>query len=189
MLLCKLHEIFRLKIPISQTSACTHVTFFIFSKPRNFSVVILHFAKVDKFFVLKTQFYARSAWNFCIDIFFLRRQRKFQSNASNRTALIIVYPKPTSIMHPFWRSFIWIYHKMRHVSATNFIMLGARVITIFSPRCTFAWMLPRANIRRVERANIYCLKIHILNKLARSLSNVPDETLFNSRSDLFRRHV
>jgi len=42
-----------------------------------------------------------------------------------------------------------------------------------------------------ERAyrRTYRLNIHMLNKLARSLSNIPDELLFNSMSDLFRRYV
>lgn len=47
-MLCKLHEIFRLKIPILQTSTCTYVTFFISSKPHNFSRIILNSTKVAK---------------------------------------------------------------------------------------------------------------------------------------------
>lgn len=68
----------------------------------------------------------------------------------------------------------------------------SRAITIFSPRCTFAWCCSRwIRISSNERAyrRTYRLNIHILNKLARSVSNIPDEMLCNSMSNLFRCYV
>jgi len=80
--------------------------------------------------------------------------------------------------------------KMCHVSATNFIMSCAQ-LQYFHFDVHSHDAAPHGEYSSSERAyrRTYRLNIHILNKLARSFSNIPDELLFNSMSDLFRRYV
>lgn len=128
---------------------CTYVTFFISFKPQNFSRIILYFIEVEKI-SLKKRFYDKRTFFCILFIFFLSMTKISMEHIQLERLYLLFIQSQHRIIHPFWSSFIWIFHKSKCVTFPRRILLCWRAQLQYF-HLMYIHVTPlRANIRRMN---------------------------------------